>query len=322
MNSQRTTKHAASRGQTAAHRAPCWTNILFIAASHMIAAGTLVYFIIAGVSPWTIGLGLIWWVLCGLAITAGYHRHFAHPTYKAAWPLRVFYLLFGAASVQNSVLKWSADHRLHHRLTDEERDPYNARRGFWWSHVGWLLFKDPEPIDVTSVRDLQQDRLVRFQDRHYVAVAFFAACVLPAALGFLWGDPLGALLCAGFLRLVLQWHATFSVNSLAHILGDQPYSKKCTAKDSWITALVTLGEGYHNYHHRFPTDYRNGVRWYHFDPTKWFVYLGSKIRLTRDLRKIPRSVIDAARAQEAARSGATMRAPMRPVAARGPALRR
>jgi stearoyl-CoA desaturase (delta-9 desaturase) len=97
------------------------------------------------------------------------------------------------------------------------------------------------------------------------------------------------------LRLVIQWHATFSINSLAHQLGSQPYSRSTSARDSWVTALVTFGEGYHNFHHRFQGDYRNGVRWFHFDPTKWWVWALSKIGLAWDLRRMPREAIQRAR---------------------------
>jgi len=280
-----------------------WKIVGFFSVAHVLAAATVVYLVCVRSSPWTLGLGALWLALCGLSITAGYHRHFAHPTHKATWLLRAFYLLFGAASMQNSALKWSADHRLHHRRTDEDADPYNARRGFWWSHIGWIFFEDAAPIEQWTVTDLERDRLVRLQDRYLLSLAVLVGAGVPAALGLIWGDPLGAMFCAGFLRLVLQWHATFSVNSLAHILGTQPYSTACTARDSWITAMVTLGEGYHNYHHRFPGDYRNGVRWYHFDPTKWFLYLAAKMRLVRDLRRVPHATIEAARAT--ARAGLT-----------------
>jgi stearoyl-CoA desaturase (delta-9 desaturase) len=118
---------------------------------------------------------------------------------------------------------------------------------------------------------------------------------LPMLIATAWGDPLGGLLFAGFLRLMIQYQATFSINSVAHSLGRRPYSTSVSARDSWITAILTMGEGYHNYHHRFPGDYRNGVRWYHFDPSKWWVWTLSKLRLARDLKRVPAEMIRRAR---------------------------
>jgi stearoyl-CoA desaturase (delta-9 desaturase) len=278
-----------------------WTNLLFLACAHLLALTAIAWLVLVCASPWTIGLGCLWFAACGVSITGGYHRLFAHPTYRASRVLRAFYLLFGAASVQNSALKWASDHRTHHARTDREADPYNIRRGFWWAHIGWIFFKDPAKKDPAkrapqNVKDLAADPLVRWQDRHYVLLAIAVAGVVPPLLGSLWGDALGALLVAGFLRLVLQWHATFAVNSVAHCFGRRPYSRATSARDSSWTALITLGEGYHNFHHRFQSDYRNGVRWYHFDPTKWFVWSLARVGLTRDLRRTAPAVIHAARA--------------------------
>jgi stearoyl-CoA desaturase (delta-9 desaturase) len=274
-----------------------WTNVLFLILGHVLALGAVAWLLFVRASPWTIGLGFAWFALCGVSITGGYHRLFAHPTYRAHWLVRLFYLLFGAAAVQNSALKWAADHRIHHSKTDREEDPYNIRRGFWWAHIGWVLHRDPAEIDTRSVRDLGADRLIVWQDRHYVALAFVFCGAMPLALGFLWGDPIGALLVAGFLRLALQWHATFAVNSFAHWIGTQPYSTANSARDSVWTAIISMGEGYHNFHHRFQADYRNGVRWYHFDPTKWFVWSLEKLGLARDLRRASPESIARARSQ-------------------------
>jgi stearoyl-CoA desaturase (delta-9 desaturase) len=278
---------------------PCWRNILFLAFGHAMGALAVVYLSVVAFSWWTIGLAALWLLLCGVAITAGYHRLFAHPTYEAAWPVRLFYLCFGAASAQNTALKWAADHREHHARTDFVEDPYNARRGFWWSHIGWVLFDTDVPTAYRRVPDLVADPLVRFQHRAYYPLVIGFGMVLPAGLGLLWGDPLGALLCAGFLRLVFQWHQTFCVNSVAHLIGRQPYSQASTARDSWVTAVLTLGEGYHNFHHRFPNDYRNGIRWFHFDPTKWLIWTLSKVGLARELRRMPQEAI----VRAAARAG-------------------
>ncbi len=260
-------------------------NTSFLATAHAFALAGLVYHVL-NFRVETLLLALAYGACCGLAITGGYHRLFSHPTYKANALLRAFYLWFGAASVQNSALKWSADHRIHHSRTDTNEDPYNIRRGFWWAHIGWVLFEERD-ADLSSVGDLKKDPLVMFQDRYYVPLAILSGAVVPALLGALWGDWLGGLLVAGFLRLVVEWHSTFSVNSFTHMIGKQPYCRKGSARDSWLVALITFGEGYHNYHHRFPIDYRNGVRWFQFDPTKWFVWTMSKIGVTRDLRRTP-----------------------------------
>ncbi|MEM7310721.1 MAG: fatty acid desaturase [Planctomycetota bacterium] len=261
-----------------------WVNISFIASANLLAVVAIFYLIFVHFSWWTVALGFVYFAFCGLSITGGYHRHFSHPTYKAHWLLRAFYLFFGAASVQNSALKWSDDHRRHHAHTDTDQDPYNIKRGFWWAHIGWVLHRESSRQQ-TLVGDLMADPLVRFQDRYYIPIAVVSGALLPFCLGLLWGDPWGALLVAGFLRLAVQWHATFSVNSFAHMIGRKPYDEGISAQDSFLTALITLGEGYHNFHHRFPMDYRNGVRWWQPDPTKWVIWTASWLGLTWDLRR-------------------------------------
>jgi stearoyl-CoA desaturase (delta-9 desaturase) len=282
-----------------------WTNTIFIATAHLLAVAGIVWMCLN--FHWqTLVLALVWFGFCGLGITGGYHRLFSHPTYKAIWPLRLFYLLFGAASVQNSALKWSADHRVHHSRVDTPEDPYDITEGFWWAHIGWVLNKSPktkQDEDYSSVRDLAADPLVMFQHKYYMPLAVLFAAVLPGLIGALWGDWIGGVLVAGFLRLALQWHATFSVNSFAHLIGRQPYDKHGTARDSLVVALMTMGEGYHNFHHRFQSDYRNGIRWFHLDPTKWFVWSMSKMGVTRDLKRAPVRAIE--RAREVARAAAT-----------------
>ncbi|MEZ5965007.1 MAG: fatty acid desaturase [Planctomycetota bacterium] len=279
-------------------------NFPFLVGAHLLAVFAIVYLAAIHFSWWTLGFGVLWAMLCGLSITGGYHRLLSHGAYTASAPLRVLYLLFGAASVQNSALRWAADHRAHHANVDGDDDPYNITRGFWWAHVGWIVFKAPSGKNMALVRDLQRDPLVRLQDRFYVPLAILMGAVVPMVIGALWGDAIGTMLVAGWLRLVLQWHATFSVNSLAHCVGRQPYSTRSSARDSFLVALVTLGEGYHNFHHHFQIDYRNGIRWYHFDPTKWFVWLAAKVRLASDLRRASSEQIRLAR-QSALRAAAT-----------------
>ena len=271
-----------------------WTNTLFLVFAHLAALAGVLWLVLNW--HWqTAVLGVAWFACCGFAITGGYHRLFAHPTYEANGLLRCFFLLFGAASVQNSALKWSYDHRKHHAKVDTDEDPYNITRGFWWAHVGWVLFEDKSPVDESKVKDLAANPAVLFQHRFYIPLAILVGALVPGLIALGWGDAIGAILVVGFLRLVVQWHATFSVNSFAHWVGSQPYSTKNTARDSWITAIITLGEGYHNFHHRFQSDYRNGVRWYHLDPTKWLVWGFSKLGITRGLRRTSRQTIEQAR---------------------------
>jgi stearoyl-CoA desaturase (delta-9 desaturase) len=225
----------------------------------------------------------VWFTLLlganGMSITCGYHRLFAHATYEAHPILKVLLLLFGAMALQNSVLVWAANHRAHHRnIDDTELDPYCARRGFWFSHIGWMLRNYPS---------LERDPLVRWQHRFYLPLALSMNFGLPLAIGWAMGDIAGTFLLAGILRLVVSHHATFFINSLAHMWGLQPYTDDNTARDNGIVALLTYGEGYHNFHHMFAHDYRNGVRWWQWDPSKWFINAMRCLGLARNLKTVP-----------------------------------
>ena len=224
-----------------------------------------------------------------LSITCGYHRLFAHGAYRAHPALKAAFLLFGAMALQNSALIWSAGHRVHHRFIDDpERDPYCARRGFWFSHIGWMLRNYPSgDPDLKYVRELQSDPLVAFQHRHYLALAVGMNVGLPLLLGWAFGNIVGMLLLAGVLRLVISHHLTFCINSLAHIVGTRPYSTANTARDNGVVALLTFGEGYHNFHHQFAHDYRNGVRWWQWDPSKWLINALHWVGLAKNLKRVP-----------------------------------
>jgi stearoyl-CoA desaturase (delta-9 desaturase) len=187
--------------------------------------------------------------------------------------------------MQNSALIWSASHRRHHQFTDTEEDPYNATRGFWWSHMGWIFHDNDDSNDFSNASDLLADKAVMWQHKWYWAINIGAMIAVPLTLGLIIGRPFGMLLFAGLARVVLNHQGTFCINSLCHIIGNQPWSAKDTSRDSWIAALVTFGEGYHNYHHNFPADYRNGLKWFHFDPAKWVIWAGSQLGMTRNLKR-------------------------------------
>ena len=235
--------------------------------------------------------------LAGFSITAGYHRLFAHKTYEAKWPMRLLVLLFGSTVFENSVLMWTSDHRRHHKHTDHDDDPYNITKGFFHAHMGWMLFKLNVEPPIDNVNDLRQDPLVLWQDRHVFTLAVLIGFVLPAVAGYFysgWQGALGGLLISGVARVVILQHVTFFINSACHYVGRQPYSTRCSARDSFFMALFTLGEGYHNYHHEFQHDYRNGPKPWNWDPTKWLIWSLSKVGITSDLRRVAPEKIAAA----------------------------
>jgi stearoyl-CoA desaturase (delta-9 desaturase) len=184
---------------------------------------------------------------------------------------------------------------------DHDEDPYDISKGFFHAHIGWLLFKlRPEP-PLDNVSDLRSDPLVMWQHRFTLLIGALAGFALPALLGYLWGGApaaLGGFLLGGVLKVVCVQHSTFFINSFCHYIGKRPYSSRSSARDSWIMALFTFGEGYHNYHHEFSHDYRNGVKTWQFDPTKWAIWTMGKLRLATQLRRVPREKIQLAEIAE------------------------
>jgi len=225
----------------------------------------------------------------GVSITGGYHRLWAHRTYEAHWTLRLFFMIFGTMSLQNSAFVWCSGHRVHHlNVDDVDRDPYSIKRGFWFAHLGWMLRDYPSgKKDFSNIPDLRREPLLRFQHRFYVPLVLITNFGFPLAAGWLVGDVWGTFILAGILRLVVSQHVTFFINSLAHMWGTRPYTDDNTARDNPLLAFVTYGEGYHNFHHIFAHDYRNGVRWWQFDPTKWIIASLQYVGLTRRLKRTP-----------------------------------
>lgn len=275
-----------------------WTNMLLFSLTPAFAV-TLVplygYFYGYDLYEWMVFLLLMGF--CGMSITAGYHRLWSHKTYKAHPLIRAIFAIGGACALQNDVLHWASDHRRHHRYVDDnDLDPYSAGRGFWFSHIGWILRKYKSAgKDFSNVKDLQQDPIVCWQHRHYLSLVLLTNIALPALLGWIHGDIIAGLLLGGLLRLVLSQHLTYLINSAAHMWGRRPYSEASSARDNSILALITYGEGYHNYHHTFQWDYRNGVKWWHYDPTKWMIKSLSLVGLTRDLKRCSLAQIEKAK---------------------------
>lgn len=258
-------------------------NILFFVSTAVIALiGGPFYLSRYGFQPSLFWLIFLFLIATSISISAGYHRLFSHRAYKAHPIVQLFFLFFGAGAFQQSAIRWSSQHRNHHRFVATDLDPYSIGKGFFYSHIGWLLFWD-HTFNFDNVRDLRKNPLLAHQNDHYYLWALASGVALPLLIGFSQGQLLGAFIFCVCTRLVMVHHATFCVNSVCHAFGKEPYDIQSTAKDNWIVALFTNGEGHHNYHHRFQNDYRNGVSWYHWDLTKWLIALLSMVGLASGL---------------------------------------
>lgn len=274
-----------------------WVNTLFLTLTPLLTliAVPLFFYSYEGAKLPFVLWAIAFYFITGLSVTAGYHRLFAHRTYKAHWSVKLILLLFGAGTFQNSALKWSSDHRVHHtHVDDDHKDPYSIGKGFWWAHIGWVLFKEDSAKAAKFPKDLLNDKVVMFQHNYFMPIAIFMGFGIPTLVGYYLGSALWGFLLLGMARIVFVHHCTFFINSLCHMVGTRPYTDTNTARDSGIMALFSYGEGYHNYHHYFPTDYRNGIKWFHYDPTKWLIKSLSLVGLTSDLKKVNQKIIDKA----------------------------
>lgn len=272
--------------------------VLFTVLTLISVIGVPYWALTYGFNTFEIVTTVVLFFFTGMSITAGYHRLWSHKAYEANALVKFVLAVGGAMTLQNSILHWASDHRVHHRHVDvNDKDPYSAKRGFWFSHIGWMLreYQAERYTDYSNCRDLQKDKIVMWQHNYYVPIVLVSNIAITALLGYLNGSVLGMMLLAGICRIVLVHHVTFFINSLCHIWGKQPYTDCNTAKDNSILALFTFGEGYHNYHHIFEYDYRNGIKWWHYDPTKWVIKALSLIGWTKNLRKCPEDKIQQAK---------------------------
>ena len=272
-------------------RAPVNWSVTVVLGLTFVAAVTVVpwYGIAHGYSGWAWAFFAFFLVFNGIGIGSGYHRLWSHRTYKAHPALRWFLAIMGGMALQNSIIVWSARHRIHHRdVDDNDRDPYSIGRGFWFAHIGWMLRDYPSgEVDYSVVRDLENDPVAAWQHRWYWSLVWITNVGVPLLLGWIVGDLWGVFLLAGVARLVVNHHVTFFINSLAHMWGRQPYTDENSARDQHFLALITYGEGYHNYHHMFQSDYRCGIRWWHLDINKWFISACALLGLASGRRRAP-----------------------------------
>ena len=257
-----------------------WDFFLFIVGYHLLLVALLPF----AIGHFSLGAAVvlvITFIIGGLSITAGYHRLFAHRSYSAH-PVYEWAILIGSTlAFQWTALSWAHDHRLHHKHVDTDKDPYSIKKGFWFAHILWMLSYQQD-FQERRVTDLVKNPRVMFQHNHYLALAI-AVNVAVFALGCLFMSPLASFFYGFVVRIFALHHCTWFINSLAHTIGSKTYAKELSAVDNALLAFLTFGEGYHNYHHAFEGDYRNGIRWYHFDPTKWLIWTCSKLGIAQNL---------------------------------------
>ena len=221
-------------------------------------------------------------------ITGGYHRYFSHRTYRMNRFTQFLFAFGGTTCAQKGPLWWAAHHRNHHKFSDTERDIHSPRKGFWWSHVGWILCDKYNETKYDDIKDFAKYPEIRFIDKHN--------WIGPWTVGiasYLIGGWSG-LVFGFFGSTVLLWHSTFTVNSLAHVFGRRPYKTEDTSRNSTLIALLTAGEGWHNNHHRYQSATRQGFRWWQVDTTFYTLWLMSRVGIVRDLRPVPARVINEA----------------------------
>jgi stearoyl-CoA desaturase (Delta-9 desaturase) len=248
----------------------------------------------------------LWFVFFGVAtgmvgVTTGYHRLFSHNAFTAGQAMQWVCALIGAGAFQGSIKWWARNHRIHHKYTDTHKDPYDARRGFWFSHCGWFIMRmDYELLGDADVSDLKDNLVVEFQRKYFAIIATVTGIILPFVVaGATTGEWRAAFFWVVWLKIFIVHQFSFFINSLAHMdwfSATQPYSDATTPHDSLICALVTFGEGYHNFHHQFPNDYRNGYRLTQFDMTKYYISILHFFGFCDKLHRVPNDVIERAAA--------------------------
>ena len=217
-------------------------------------------------------------------ITAGYHRYFSHRSFRAPRVVQALLAFGGTTAVQKGPLWWAAHHRDHHRFSDTERDIHTPLQGFWHSHIGWIMSDRHTATDLNAVKDLARFPELRFLNRF----DWVGGWVLAVASYLIAGW--SGVVIGFFLSTVLLWHGTFTVNSLAHVLGRRRYATTDTSRNSVLVAMITLGEGWHNNHHHYPASTRQGFFWWEIDVTWYVLRAMAALRLVRDLRSPPADV--------------------------------
>ena len=232
-------------------------------------------------------LALFWLRMFG--VTAGYHRYFSHRSYKTSRPFQFVLALLGTLAVQKGVLWWAGNHRQHHKYSDQVEDLHSpVQRGFWWSHVGWILAPDYEATQLDRIPDMAKYPELRWVNDHFLLPPVALAVLLYLVGGATW------LVWGFFISTTVLWHATFTINSLAHVWGQRRYETTDTSRNNAWLALLTMGEGWHNNHHRYMNSARQGFFWWEIDLSYYVLVALSWCGLVWDLHQPPRRLLEQA----------------------------
>ncbi|KAE8591058.1 hypothetical protein XENTR_v10018298 [Xenopus tropicalis] len=272
-----------------------WRNVILMALLHFGAFYGL--FMIPAAKPITLAWAILCFMLSALGVTAGAHRLWSHRSYKAKLPLRIFLAVVNSMAFQNDIYEWARDHRVHHKYSETDADPHNAVRGFFFSHIGWLLMrKHPDVIEKgkkLDLSDLKADKVVMFQRRNYKLSILVMCFILPTVIPwYFWDESFSvAFYVPCLLRYALVLNATWLVNSAAHMYGNRPYDQTINPRENPLVAIGAIGEGFHNYHHTFPFDYSTSEFGLKFNITTGFIDLMCLLGLANDCKRVSKETI-------------------------------
>lgn len=208
-------------------------------------------------------------------VTAGYHRYFSHRAFSTSRVFQFILAFMAMTSSQKGILWWAAHHRDHHRYSDQHEDIHTPQKGFWWSHIGWILSDEHSETNRNRIKDFLKYPELVWLDRYWVIPFFVYGAVTYYFFdfsGFVW------VFC---VSTVFLWHGTFTINSLSHVWGSRPYETNDYSRNNAFLAMITLGEGWHNNHHRYPKSVRNGLKWWEYDVTYYLLKILSWCRVVK-----------------------------------------
>ncbi len=227
------------------------------------------------------------------AVTAGYHRYFSHRTFKTGRVFQTVLALLAMSSAQKGVLWWAAHHRDHHKHSDDPEDIHSpVQNGFWYSHVLWLFDPETEATDMSRIKDFAKYPELVWLNKYYLVPPTVLALICWATMGW------SGLIVGFFLSTVLLWHNTFLINSLAHVFGKRRFETTDDSRNHWLLGLLTLGEGWHNNHHRYQAAARNGFYWWEIDITYYVIRALAAVGIVWGLRPVPEHVLEEGRARD------------------------